>query len=158
MIYLDSRSLSLNDRRAGGYRLFTTSAIVCGGLRAIATAAWKAVTAIKRLQKLWDLRRGWRDIFPAGVSTRRDEYGRLWLPPVVHVECTYHLVCSRCIGDTLEWPFHGHWFLTLVNHSLKKILCEIPLAALWAWISLFLRRVCYKRYCIYKKEYIKRKI
>jgi len=72
MIYLDSRSLSLNDRRPS-----TTSAIVCGGLRAIATAAWKAVTAIKRLQRLWDLRRGWRDISPAGVSTHRDEYGRL---------------------------------------------------------------------------------
>lgn len=133
-------------------RLFATSVIVCGGRRAITTAAWKAVTAIKRPQKLWDLRQGWRDISPAMLPTRRDEYGRLCLPPVVHVECIYHLVRSRCIGDTLEWPFHGHWFLTLVNHSLKKILCEMPLVIFPANITVIFYGVPAIKDIIYAKD------
>lgn len=53
------------------YRLFATSVIVCGGRRAITTAAWKAVTAIKRPQKLWDLRRGWRYLPSDGSNPPR---------------------------------------------------------------------------------------
>lgn len=141
MIYLDSRSPSLNDSRPGATgcsrRLLSCVAVSARLQRLCLEGCHYHQAATEAAESATG---GWRDISPAVVSTRRDEYGRLWLPPVVHLPPR-----SRCIGDTLEWPFHGHWFLTLVNHSLKKIFCEIPLCRfLCAWVLLlFLRRACW---------------
>lgn len=127
LIYSDSQSPSLNDSRPGAtgcWREVLSCVVVSARSQRLLSRRLSLSSSCCRNCGICDgggaisPQRGFQ---PAEMSMGdcANAAGSTLSTPIY----LYSTFKAHLVGDNAdaEWLFHGHWFLTLVNHSLKKI-------------------------------------